>query len=224
MVKKPDSPYDNINIPTDWVNVSGDSSDVRLCQIAYQEQEHCPPLVVTRSLVISRVSQMWQVHIHGHLLNPSNIPSLANIPTTLNGDTASLLLKQLSQLRTCVGNPEEKFVSLGKAKKNSCFLSPNKEMVAYLDEYACVTLQNQVYTATVRSSKCHLLTDEERCPVCSKYRKNLLAQHSRALRVQTRQRPKQTNFRWVNSWCVLQVFKIIICIVLTVYVVLLVVN
>ena len=69
---------------------------------------------------------MWQVHIHGHLLNPSNIPSLANIPTTLNGDTASLLLKQLSQLRTCVGNPEEKFVHLGKAKKNGCFFIPQQ--------------------------------------------------------------------------------------------------
>ena len=195
MGKKADSPYDSLDIPADWLNVSGESVDVRLCQVAYQEQEHCPPLVITRSLVINKAHQTWRVHVHGHLLDPSNISSLADVPVTLDGNAASLLLKNLSQLKTCVGNPEEKFVSLGKKKRNGCFLSPNKEVVAYLDEYACVTLKNQVYTATIRSSKCFLLTDEQRCPACSRYRKNLLAQHSRILRLQTKERSKNINFR-----------------------------
>ena len=40
-------------IPFNWLNVSGSSSDVRLCQVTYQESlEYCPPLVVTRSLVV----------------------------------------------------------------------------------------------------------------------------------------------------------------------------
>ena len=114
LAKKADSPYDSLDIPADWLNVSGDSVDVRLCQVAYQEQEHCPPLVVIRSPVINTTHQTWRLHVHGHLLDPSNISSLADVPVTLDGNAASLLLENLSQLKTCVGKPEEKFVSLGK--------------------------------------------------------------------------------------------------------------
>ena len=42
------------SIPSDWLNVSGSSSDVRLCQVTYQESlEHCLP-IVTHSLSLAR--------------------------------------------------------------------------------------------------------------------------------------------------------------------------
>ena len=40
-------------IPPSWIDVSGSSLDLRLCTVAYQETETSPPLVVTRSLVVS---------------------------------------------------------------------------------------------------------------------------------------------------------------------------
>ena len=74
-----------------------------------------------------------------------------------------------------MGNPEQKFTVLGEAKKNGRFLSVGKEVVAYVDSNACVEVGRHQYPSTVRCSKCHLLTDDMRCPECVTYRKNLIA-------------------------------------------------
>ena len=110
--------FKTIELPPNWTNVSDVSSDLRLCVIGYQECEDSPPLVVTRSLVINGSQQTWQVHIHGHKLDPSVISNLADIPNNLDVNTASILLNRLSELNICAGNPEPKFISLGKTKKN----------------------------------------------------------------------------------------------------------
>ena len=95
--------------------MSVDSSDLRLCKVIHQEGE-TSPLVVARSLVVSSC-QTWRVHIHGHLLDPSVIPSLASIPTTLDITTINLLLSELEKLSTCAGNPDDNFVTLAKSRR-----------------------------------------------------------------------------------------------------------
>lgn len=94
--------------------------DLRLCTVDSHEAESSPPLVVTWSLVVSNDSRTWRLHIYGHLLDPLVIPTLADIPPTLDTSTTSLLLQWLVELNTCSGNldPEPKFVALVKAKKN----------------------------------------------------------------------------------------------------------
>ena len=178
---------------------------MRLCQVTYQESlEHCPPLVVTRSLVVSQTNQTWKVHVNGHLLDPARVSSLADVPTTMDSNTTTSLLEQLGQLKTCAGNPDEQFMSLAKARKNGCFLSSSKEVMAYLDTNACVSCKGQTYPATVRTSKCLLLSINERCVECSSYRKTLFALHYRALRQAAANKSKSashTNYRQEYYLC-----------------------
>ena len=137
---------------------------------------------MTRTLVVASTLHTWQVHINGHSLNPSLIPTLSDLPMVLSIPEISLLLSLLTDLTTCIGNPDHDFVDLGKAKRNEQFLSPTSNVVAYLDRNACVCLDGEYYPVTVRSSQCHLLIDTAlpRCPACSKFRHNLRAQLSRS--------------------------------------------
>ena len=70
-------------LPRNWVDVSGTALDKRFCIVTYQQVKDSPPLVVTHSLVIDGTHHTWQVHVHGHLVDPSVIPTLANIPNNL---------------------------------------------------------------------------------------------------------------------------------------------
>ena len=187
-----------MEIPRDWINVSGATSDMRLCQVSFQESAGCPPLVVTRSLVVKE-DRSWQVHVHSHPIDLSIIPTIAGIPSELDRESATLLLSQIAELQTCVGNPEPKFIALGEAKKNGRFLSAAKEVVAYIDRSACVAVGGLQYPSTVRCSKCHLLTNNVRCSECITYRKNLIAQHSRASRHNSSEQSKKINYRYVPS-------------------------
>ena len=124
---------------------------------------------------------MSLVHINGHLLDPARISSIADVPTTVDSNATTSLLEQLGKLKTCAEKPDEQFVSLAKTRKNGCFLSSTKEVMAYLDTNACVAFDGQTYPAIVRSSKCLLLSISERCVECSSYRKTLFALHYKAL-------------------------------------------
>ena len=132
-------------VPSNWIDVSGDDANLRLCEIVYQQAGSSPPLVVARSLVVDSSSRTWRVHIHGHQLDPSLVPTLVTVPSTLNGSSTSLLLQQLNQLKTCAGNPDVRFVTLAESRKNGRFLSSDKAVVAYLDSSACVTVDGQEF-------------------------------------------------------------------------------
>lgn len=190
-------PFRDIDIPPNWVNVtSGEDANLKLCVVNYQERESCPPLVLTRSIVINKAQFSWQLHVYGHQVDPSTIPSLADIPAQLNCSSAvSLLLSRLADLNTCVGSPDSSFVTLCKAKKNMQFLSSDKKVVAYLDAYACVFIDGHCYPSTVRCSDCSLLTTSVRCDTCTKFRNNLRAQYSRSLKSRRAFYSKNTNYR-----------------------------
>lgn len=151
---------------------------------------------MTRSLIVKQ-DYSWVLNVHGHLVDRSKISSLALIPNNLTRDSATLLLSCLAKLNTCVGNPEPKFVSLGEAKKKGQLLSPEKEVMAYVDSSACVAIGHQQYAHTIRCTKCHLLTTEVRFSECAAYRNNLLAQHSRAKRCNSSVQSRTTNLRYL---------------------------
>lgn len=176
--------------------MSGNSSELRLCVVAYQKDETAPPLVVTRSMVVS-CCKTWRVHINGHLLDRSAVPLLAGIPRTLDAGTTSQLLQRLDELDTCAGNPDHKFITFARSKKAGQFLAKDKSVVAFLDDNACVMIDGQEYPVTVRCSKCHLLTKGVRCVECQRYRKVLFAIKSHAVKDVPAQRSKRVNFRYV---------------------------
>lgn len=183
------------------VNSEGDSS-LKLCVVSYQELS-CPPLVLTRSVIIDRDRWSWQLHVHGKPVDPLNIPSLADTPVRLNCSTTSMLLSRLADLKTCAGNPDSSFVSLCKAKKNMQFESHDKRVVAYLDTYACVFIDGQCYSSTVRCSDCFLLSTNDRCDVCAQFRNNLRAQLSRSLRSRRAFYSKNANYRYEITLCII---------------------
>ena len=53
-----------------------------------------------------------------------------------------------------------------------------KEVIAFIDTNACVTVGEEVFGATVRFVSCHLLIPKGvHCPTCYTYRKNLQTQY-----------------------------------------------
>ena len=182
-------------IPSKWTDVSVDSPDLRLCVVTYQGAADAPcPIVVTHSLVVD-TSRTWKVHIHGHLVDTTVIPLLADTPSTLDGSSTSSLLQKISELNICAGNPDPKFIDLEKARKNAQFLSTSKSVVAYLDRSACVSVNRQEYAVTVRCTKCHLLTSEVRCQECSDYRRTLHLFQSHAVLRDTAKTSTSVNYR-----------------------------
>ena len=169
-----------------------DAQEKRYCVISYQKADGCAPLVITRSLVIDKSGE-WQLHINGHLVNATVVPLLASFPKVLPESDAFKLMTIVNDLNTCVGNPDPKFVTLGKAKKNRYFLSVKKEIVAYLDNNAVVTVNGETYPETVRCSECYLLTTEIRCPVCISYRASLTSQYHRSLKLNVKS--NRVNYR-----------------------------
>ena len=183
-----------VQLPPHWKDVTFGAQDLRLCQVTYQDLTEAPPLVVTRSLIVKQ-DHSWVLHVHGHLVDPVNVPGLQAFPPTLTSESATLLLIELADLRACIGNPEEKYVALGESKKNGQFLTENGDIVAYVDRNACIAVGEQKYTSTVRCSKCHILTNDMRCSVCTVYRRSLTAQCFRAVRLSSSVRSKKVNFR-----------------------------
>jgi hypothetical protein len=107
-----------------------------------------------------------------------------------------MILAKLSCLHTCPGSPEPKFIALADGKRNKEFLSSSNEVVAFVDTKGLVDVKGTWFPSTVRTTKCHLLTGDLRCTECKGYRKNLLAQHSRAKQQEPRKKvTKKINYR-----------------------------
>ena len=100
------------------------------------------PVVVTRSLVLES-NHSWMLHIHGHRVDPSHIPSFDDKLHLDSASTIASLLQIVCSLNTCVGNPDTKIIELAKCKKNDQFLTLKHDVVAYLDAGTCVSIEGQ---------------------------------------------------------------------------------
>ena len=179
-----------MTLPPGWIDASlVGSPDVSYIQMSSLECDDVP--FVNCSLVI-REDSTWQLNVHNHPVLPSS-PIVAGVGSCLDAASASVLLSRVSALHTCPGNPEPKFVSLASGKQNGEFLSSSKEVVAFLDTNGSVKVKEMCYKNTIRATKCLLLTEELRCAECTRYRKSLIVQHSRAS-VQTTM-SKKVNYR-----------------------------
>ena len=166
-----------------WISSSPHgSSDLCFCRISQPESSNSPAFINCSLFIESDCT--WHLHVHGHLV-PSDNSVHREHPNLLNSASATTLLSELSSLHVCPGNPEQKFISIATEKRNGEFLSIKGEVVAYLDKNG---------SGTVRTSKCHLLIENLRCQECTKYRKNLLVQHSRILHAPA-QKSKKVNYR-----------------------------
>lgn len=182
----------NISLPNDWTAV-GHETELRLCQISSQTMLCVSPLAVTRSLVV-KADYSWILHVNNHLVDPQKIPSLSDFPSFVDAKATSDLLVAVCALNTCAGNPDPKFVTLAKSRKNAQFLSKKNEVVAYLDSGFCVLFDDQPFVSTVRCSSCPMLTDRSRCLVCGVYRNQLLTMSYRFEKRKSAPRSRSTNY------------------------------
>ena len=183
-----------IQLPPYWIDVTFGARDLRLCRVTYQSLPNVTPLVVTHSVIIKE-DYSWILHVNGHPVDPVNVPSIQRFSPLPGSDAVSFLLSEIDNLRICPGNPEGKYVELGKAKKYQQFLSEEKNVVAYVDQNACIVISDQQYASTVRCSKCSILIAGMRCSVCASYRRSLNAQCSRAARPRNSGTSKKINYR-----------------------------
>ena len=120
-------------MPINWINTSA-SGNHTLCFSRISHHESGSSSAFVDCSLVVRNDTTWHVHVRGHPLPPSSL-ILADFGSHLDSVTASMLLARLSDLHTCPGNPEPKFVSLANAKRNREFLSSNNEVVAYADAH-----------------------------------------------------------------------------------------
>ena len=197
---KPVSPShwaSDVTIPHGWITVPHDT-ELRLCQISWPDLPNVSP-VVTRSLVV-KADFSWVLHVHGHHVDPKKVQLLVDVPPLLDITSTTHLLQCLSNLQTCVGNPDSRYIELAKSKKHSHFLSSKNEIVAYLETGFSLLIDDEHHLSTVRTTSCHLLSTEIRCNKCRKYHRTLLAMAYR--REKQNKNPsvqnRKTNYRYIQ--------------------------
>jgi hypothetical protein len=190
-----------ITVPSGWTNVSCEESDeLRLCRLSRQQATQCQPLVVSHSLIV-KADYSWMLNVHGHLVDPSGIPSLGNIPPLLDSRSTTTLLQILSSVIVCVGNPDPDIISLCDKKKNKEFLSANRKVIAYLDSGFIVMVDGQEYTRTVRCSTCVILIDNGciHCESCTNFHKIFLTTISRMKHTCKHVQKNTVNYRFMKT-------------------------
>lgn len=180
-------------LPPGWVSTAP-SDDGNACYSLLSPGTSTSSAFVKCSLLINK-DYTWHLFVHSHPL-PEQSFVKAEYPIHLDNATTSKLLQRISSLHPCPGNPESKFVLLAKSRNNGKFLSHDGEVVAYLDSIGSVVVDGQSFCDTVRTINCQLLTSDVRCQECKCYRKNLTAQHSRAVHTASAQRmSSKVNYR-----------------------------
>ena len=77
-------------------------------------------MVVTHSPVVTQ-DLSWTLTVHGKEVNPQMCSALSDIPKTLSTATLQTLLSVLDKAAVCPGHPDQQFLSMLDAKKDSFY-------------------------------------------------------------------------------------------------------
>ena len=161
-----------------WSTQLPSSSDHLLIFVKLQEQlSSAQPLAISHTVKIHS-NFTWTITVHGHLVAQEQCSALFNLLVIASINDLAQLLVQVDQLRVCPGHPDPHFVAMANARKGK-FTSSSGDTTAYMDTNCAVELNGQMYTETVRSSKCHLLIRGTKCSECVAYRDTLRSIHHR---------------------------------------------
>jgi hypothetical protein len=135
----------------------------------------------------------WTSYCYGLRL-PLSASCVSNISAILSSGDFSTLLNIVKTYHLCSGNPEQKYISLCKDKKEK-IMSSSGNINAFLHTTGD-------YFESVRHVNCEVLVKEngQRCSVCHKYRNTLRAMYSRSLNVLTTSTPhRKANIRYLHT-------------------------
>ncbi len=167
-----------------WVDQSPDPvTCIQVCKVMTQEISHQrQPLFISHCLSVDEELQ-WSLFVHNQRINLDDFSVLSDIPKMLTQDSLSKLLQVLNELKVCPGNPDDKFVEIVRAKKGG-MKRKDGELACFVDDYASVHLNGDVYETTIRPSNYGMLVNAiaSRCENCNSYRNYLRTLSSRQLK------------------------------------------
>lgn len=134
-------------IPEDWSIVSTENNEdqISICKFTYNSSISCPTVAVCFTIMNDLT---WKLGVHGQNVNAVSHPSLKDCPSVLDYEAANAIIVILNSLHTCVGNPDNNFVSMCDSR-NGKFISNDQTIRAYKDDYCPLKLDGEVYSATV---------------------------------------------------------------------------
>ena len=157
-----------------WVDISSRPlKSLCICKMSIQSNQ-APVVIISLNV---NADLTWFVYAHSHCLNYTS-KALLSIPQILDGSSLNNLLDLLEKLHICIGQPDSHFVSMVQAKKGS-IVSPDGKVVACLDQYTPLIVEDTCYSATVRTKSCEVLTTSYKYSSCKAYRSNLHAIYNR---------------------------------------------
>jgi len=129
--------------------------------------------MVTRSLVVE-FDFTWNITAHGKVIQRSACFALDKIQQIVSNYMVFMnLVDTVFTFHTCIGNPEEHFVSLVRRRKGG--VGKGNAHSAVLGDYFSIEVEGVTYLETVCASSCAMLTKQLRCVSCKRYHPTLRA-------------------------------------------------
>ena len=189
-------------LPENWT-LKLENNKLTICKL--QCFNHVPS--TKQSIVISHCVEIdndlsWQLFVHGHRVDIPSSMSLHICDGTMSTvDKLNQVIQKISTLNVCAGHPENRFLEVCKSRKGQ-IMNHSGDVVAYRDDYCPVTLHGELYSSTIRSTKCELLANDVKCSACKKYRGVLRSMHNRSLKQDNEKRSdvsSHTNYRYLKT-------------------------
>ena len=168
----------NLRLPDSWVHQSTEPG-IKICNIMKPvscDTKNSMPMV-TQYLNI-REDLSWSIGVHGKLVQRESCSALSNFPEKLHNIAIfQQFVSAVYTLQTCIGNPDDQYVSLVMSRKGK--VGRGQIASAFMDDFYPVYLEGTKYDATVRSSVCELLVKDKECNPCKSYHSTLRVLDSR---------------------------------------------
>ena len=187
-----------VNLPSrKWAIMSG-VNELKLCKMADRTQHGDVAIIIT---LVVKDDLSWTLHVHDRCIQPLQCTVLKHFPTIATPSKLNEMLQHIDRLSVCPGHPDEHFIQMAKQKKSV----KDGQTLVRVDDFGDVSLNGQLYSATLRTSTCEMLVACGKCPRCVSYRPSLRKMYNRWWKstaasptVHTRS-DSHTNFRYLTT-------------------------
>ena len=172
----------SIKLPgPEWFDQSVTSSlyQIRLCKITSHAQTStsAEPLSLSCSLLVNE-DRSWNVFIHGQAQEIRQHNFFSAVPDYLDCNTINDLLQALHLGTICPGHTDHRYHDMAKHRKGT-FIGEDGRVRATLQSLHPVVYNGEVFSSTIRTTECELLTSDSICPKCKAFGVTLRSLYSR---------------------------------------------
>lgn len=179
-----------------------DGNKLTLCKLGCFNPgaEEKQPVAISHCVEISS-DLSWQLFVHGHKVDIPNCMALRAFDGPITTEKLNKVIGKISSLNVCAGHPEERFLNICKSRKDQ-IRNHSGDVVAYRDDYCPVSLHGELYSSTIRTTRCELLVNDVKCGTCKGYRSVLRSIYNRSLKHDSEKNSRvtsHTNYRYLNT-------------------------